>query len=382
MATGLRPLLARDPKEKHRASTQLELLFDLVSVIAIAAVTETLHHGISQGHGIAMLMNFIAIFAAIWWAWMNFTWFASAFDNGDALYAALTMVIIGGAVVFAGGVASITSSMDFSYAIAGWIVMRLGMIALWLRAAHSNPAYRDTALRYAAGIAIAQVLWTVLYFTTPPGSGTFLALFGAIFLVELLVPVVAERARETPWHRHHVIERYGLLTIIVFGEVLVSISLMFGKLYEGHLDLPLVMAAVSGLAIVFSLWWIYFLEGEHLGTTDFRRAITWGYGHVIVFASGALVAAGLGAVMDALTHHSQIDGAIAARWVGVPVAGFLFGLWLIRDRFLAGAMRHLLLAAAIVVACLAIFGAPIWLDAAAVVAIAAGRSTPVYENNP
>ena len=368
MQTAIRPLKARDPEEHHRAATQLELFFDLVSVIAIASITETLHHGISEGHGLGMLVNFIALFAVIWWAWMNFTWFASAFDNGDPLYILLTLVVMSGALVFAGGVSSIAESMTFSFALAGWIIMRLGMIALWLRAAYSNPDFRPTALRYAAGIAFAQVLWTALYFTTPASHGAFLLIYGVIFVVELMVPVVAERARETPWHRHHIIERYGLLNIIVLGEVLVSISLMFGKLYEGEFDLALVAAAASGLVIVFCLWWLYFAESEHLETTELGRALIWGYGHILVFASGALVAAGLGAVMDAVTHHSHIDAVTAVRWVNAPVAGYLFGLWLIRDRFLSGMLRrHVLLAAAIVVALFAVLGAPVWLCALALV---------------
>jgi low temperature requirement protein LtrA len=376
MTTSLRPLRARDPNETHRVATQLELLFDLVIVIAIAAVTETLHHGISQGHGPDMLVNFLALFIVIWWAWMNFTWFASAFDNGDALYVALTFVVMSGAAIFAGGVSSITESLNFSYALAGWIIMRIGMVALWLRAAASNPEYRSTALRYAAGIVIAQILWTVLYFTTPPGNWAFLPLYAAIFGAELLVPVIAEQARETPWHRHHVIERYGLLNIIVLGEVLLSISLMFGKLYEGHFNAPLILAAFSGLVIVFMLWWLYFVEPEHLSSKAFGRAFLWGYGHIIVFAAGTLVAAGLGATMDALTDHSKIGAMQAARWASAPVALYLFGLWLIRDRFLAGgARRHMLLAAAGVIGVFAVLGTPVWLTATAVVVTAIVRGT-------
>lgn len=62
------PLTARDPDEHHRAATTLELFFDLVSVIAIAAVTVGLHHAIAKGHGIEVLPRFVFLFLAIWWA--------------------------------------------------------------------------------------------------------------------------------------------------------------------------------------------------------------------------------------------------------------------------------------------------------------------------
>lgn len=376
MRAGLRPLIARDPREGHRAATQLELFFDLVSVVAIASVTVTLHHAISEGHGLEMLPNFIALFVVIWWAWMNFTWFASAFDNGDVPFVLLTMVVMAGAAVFAGGIGSITVSLNFSYALVGWIIMRIAMIALWLRAALSNPDYRRSALRYATGIAVAQVLWIALYFAMPPNHTAFLVVFTAIFLVELAVPVWAERARATPWHRHHMIERYGLLNIIVLGEVVVSISLMFGHLYEGQAEASLILAAVSGLVIVFALWGLYFIESEdHLETSQFRRAIIWGYGHVIVFAAGALVAAGLGAAMDVATHHSEIDAAAAAGWVAGPVALYQFGLWFIRDRFREGLLRqHLLLVGAGLAALMAAIGAPVWATAAMLVAVTSLRA--------
>jgi len=374
MPRGLRPLLARDPEEAHRAATQIELFFDLVIVIAVAAVALSLHHGISAGHGAGLLVNFLALFVVIWWAWMNFTWFASSFDNGDALYILLTLGVMSGAIIFAGGVGSIAESMDFSFALVGWVIMRIGMIALWLRAAAANPGYRRTAVSYAVGIAVAQVLWCLFYLATPPGSPWFLTLYAAIFVVELLVPVLSERQGATPWHRHHLIERYGSLNLIMLGEVLVSVALMFSQFYEGHFEPALIGAAVSGLVIVFTLWALYFMETEQLDTSSLRRALVWGYGHIIVFASGALFAAGLGAVMDVAIGHSEIDAAQAARWAVAPVAGYLFGLWFIRERFRSGGLRaHLLLLGSVVMAGLAASGAPIWVAAAGLVAIAALR---------
>lgn len=379
MTLALKPLEARDPDEAHRAATQLELFFDLVSVIAIAAVTATLHHAISEAHGLDMLPGFIFMFVAIWWAWMNFTWFASAFDNGDALYRVLVFVIMAGALTFAAGVSHIAETLDFAYGIAGWVIMRLGMIALWLRAAQSNEAFRTTALRYAAGIAIAQVLWVLLYLARPSSELLFYVFGIAIFIVEFAVPVYAESARQTPWHRHHIIERYGLLNIIVLGEVLLSISFMLGKLYEGHFDMALVVAAISGLVLVFALWWLYFLEEEHLGTSAFWRALLWGYGHIFIFASGALLGAGLGAYMDVLTDHSKVTAGVAAAYVNAAVVIYLFTLWLIRDRFADRGWRcHVLLAGAVLFVLLAFAGPPPWVSALAAIGVLIAR-VPVRE---
>ena len=43
-------------------------------------------------------------FVAIWWAWMNFTWFASAYDPDDVGYRLLAFVIMTGSLMLAAGV--------------------------------------------------------------------------------------------------------------------------------------------------------------------------------------------------------------------------------------------------------------------------------------
>lgn len=77
---------ARDPDEPHRASTPLELFFDLTFVVAIAQAGSSLHHELVDAHVENGLTGFGLAFFAIWWAWMNFTWFASAYDTDDATY--------------------------------------------------------------------------------------------------------------------------------------------------------------------------------------------------------------------------------------------------------------------------------------------------------
>src|SRR5688500_13988013 len=95
---------ARSPHEPHRAATPLELLFDLVFVVAIAEAASGLHHAIAAHHTADGLIGYAMVFFAIWWAWMNFTWFASAYDNDDVPYRLLVFVQITGALIVAGGV--------------------------------------------------------------------------------------------------------------------------------------------------------------------------------------------------------------------------------------------------------------------------------------
>jgi low temperature requirement protein LtrA len=370
MTAILRALRPRNPDEHHRVSTTLELFFDLVSVIAIAAITVGLHHAIAEGHGLAALPRFVFLFLAIWWAWMNLTWFASAFDNDDALYRVLVMVIMGGALIFAGGAGHIFETMDFSYGLVGWIIMRLGMVALWLRAASGHPDYRGTALRYALGITVAQIAWTGLYFLTPPGSTAFFAAGILCFAIEFATPAWAEGLKSTPFHRHHMIERYGLLMIISLGEVVLSISHGFSTLFGDHPTVNAAVVSASALVIVFCIWWVYFCEEDHLPSSRITVALSWGYGHVFIFMAAAMLGAAVAAMIDVATHHGQATEGDVAKWLGASMALGSAALWFTRDRQMTLSPRLKLAlpvqAAAFLVA--GVLGAPIWVFAMLAVA--------------
>ena len=142
---------ARSPHEAHRTATPLELLFDLVFVVAIAQAGEGLHHAVA-GHALEGLVGYLMVFFAIWWAWMNFTWFASAYDCDDVPYRLAVFVQIAGALVMAGGVSQMFEQRQPNAAVlGGYVLMRLALVGQWLRAAAADPPHRTTALRYAVG---------------------------------------------------------------------------------------------------------------------------------------------------------------------------------------------------------------------------------------
>jgi low temperature requirement protein LtrA len=342
-AARLRPMQARDVHQPHRVATSLELLFDLVTVIAVASAAAGLHHAIAGGHATDGVVRFAMAFFGIWWAWMNYTWFASAYDNDDVLFRLLTLAIMGGALAIASGIELFFKSLDLTMVVTGYVIMRVGMVVLWLRAALGDPARRTTALTYALGIALVQVYWAGLLWVHSSSSVRLTLLFALGAAFEIAVPALAERSGRTPWHRHHIIERYGLLNIIVLGETLLAGSLALRAVTGEHFQIALVRVALSSLVIVFSMWWLYFSKEEHLQSQDLGRSLTWGYGHVLIFAAGAAVGAGFAVVVDIVSGHAQVLLKVGNYAVAVPVALYLLGLWFVRDRFyFDGAARHVL----------------------------------------
>jgi low temperature requirement protein LtrA len=331
-ATGpwYRPMVARFPDEEHRTATVLELFFDLCFVVAVAQAAFGLHHQVADGHVGHGVVGYATVFFAIWWAWMNFTWFASAYDTDDVAYRVTTLVQISGALILAAGVPDAMAGSDFAVITLGYVVMRLAMVAQWLRAAGSDPPHRRSSLRFAAGIAALQVGW-VLRLALPEGLGY--AAFLVLVAAELAIPIWAERAAPTSWHPRHIAERYGLFTLIVLGECVLSSTLAIQTALDEDAALAdLATTAAGGLLTVFAMWWLYFSKEAHEFLTSLRAAIVWGYGHYLVFASAAAVGAGLAVNVDLVTHHAAIGPGAAAAAFTIPVALFLLAVWALQVR--------------------------------------------------
>ena len=325
-----RRMLARATDEEHRSATVLELFFDLCFVVAVASAASALHHEVAADHVGDGVVGYVTVFFAIWWAWMNFTWFASAYDTDDVPYRLTTLVQIAGALILAAGVPEAMAGGDFAVITVGYVVMRLAMVTQWLRAAGSDPPHRRSALRYAVGIAALQVGWVLrLLLPESLGYAGFLVLVAA----ELAVPIWAERAAPTTWHPRHIAERYGLFTLIVLGECVLASSLAIQTALEEDAALAdLATTAAGGLLTVFGMWWLYFAKESHEFLTSLRVAIVWGYGHYLVFASAAAVGAGLAVNVDYLTDHAAIGARGAAAAFTIPVALFLLAVWALQVR--------------------------------------------------
>ena len=316
------PVVARDPAEPHRASTPLELLFDLCFVVAIAFAASELHHAVAEEHLWPQLLSYLMVFFSIWWAWMNFTWFASAFDPDDVPHRLLTLVQIAGVLVLAAGIPPAFEEDDFGIVTVGYLVMRLPQIAHWLRVAAADRAHRATALRYAAGLAIVQVCWALRLLL--PGAWLFAAFF-VLVAAELAVPIWAERTGVTTWHPGHIAERYGLFTLLVLGEGVLGATVTVQSAISEGISGSLLCVALAGLLVIFGLWWSYFTRPAEEGLRGTSRAsFAWGYAHFVVFAALAAVGAGIEVIAETAAHHTHLSAPAAAFALAIPAAIALF----------------------------------------------------------
>jgi len=345
--------MERDPDEHHRVATPLELFVDLASVIAIASAAAGLHHALAEGHYAEGLLVFLITFFAIWLAWLNYTWFASAFDDGSLSFKLATFVFLSGSLVMAAGVTEFTHIHLIRVMVIGYVIMRLAMVYLWFAAARGSDRYRATCLRYGGSILAVQIYWVILGLFLWQWTVPMLGLFAIGAILELIIPFWSERAGMTPWHRHHIMERYSLLTIIVLGETLLSTSFALRETFDaGEVDLALIRLAISAAIITFAMWWLYFTRDDSLQGREVWRVFTWGYGHIPVFGGAAAVGAGVAATIDMQTHHAHAPIAAGYWAMAIAVAVYLAGLTIAREVFnLTGMNRFILLAAALLALC-------------------------------
>ena len=76
-----------------------------------------------------------------------------------------------------------------------------------------------------------------------------------LLLLELAGPVLAERLHGgTPWHAHHIAERYGLLTIIALGEGVVgTVAALSASVQEQGWTLDAALVGLAGTGRTFGM---------------------------------------------------------------------------------------------------------------------------------
>jgi low temperature requirement protein LtrA len=362
-----RTFAGRDPDEEHRSATPLELLYDLTFVVAFGTAANELARYLADGRVGTAILGFAFASFAVAWAWINYSWFASAYDTDDWVMRLATMVQMLGVIVLALGLAQMFASIDEGGAIdirvmvAGYVVMRVPMIFLWARAARDDPGRRSAAITYIWTISVAQVFWVALAIVALP-LGPTLALFVVFIGVEMVGPFVAERRKGgTPWHADHIAERYGLLVIITLGEgILGTVASIIAVVHgDAGWTVEAGVVAFAGIGLIFATWWTYFvIPWADVLSAHRERSFLWGYGHIVVFASLAAIGAGLHVAAYYLDHETTLGAVGTVLSTAIPFAIYTAALYALYAAFtrhadlfhlalLAGTMAVLVLSVAL-----------------------------------
>jgi low temperature requirement protein LtrA len=364
-------MTGRDPDELHRVATPLELLFDLTFVVAFGVAAEQLAHLLAEGHLASGLIGFSFAMFGVCWAWVNFSWFASAYDTEDWPFRAATMVQMVGVLIFSLGLPDLFRSLDEGHhvnntvMVAGYVVMRVAMVFQWSRAATQDPARRSACLTYMTTILVAQVGWVLLLLVETSILRYFL-LIVPLILIELSGPWIAEtRKGGTPWHAHHIAERYSLLAIIALGEgVIGTVASLSAVVEHQGWSLDAALVGVAGTGLTFGMWWTYFLlPSAAILAAHRERAFRWGYAHILIFAAIAATGAGLQVAASFIEDQARIGGVATVLSVTIPVGLFVLVVYALHTYLVGeGDPFHL----SLLVGTAVVLAAAVWMATAGV----------------
>ncbi len=283
---------------ENRHATWLELFFDLVFVASIGVITHHLAH-VHDGHlDAAHALLFPLEFVPVWWIWATHTLFANRYDADGKPHRLASLAIMMLMVTMSGflgaGLADASGLFVWFY-----VAIRIVLAGTFLTARGPDGGARcaQTMGRVVAlGAAIAA---SALLFESPLRQIVFL---GSIAFEMVAAVVISLGASALPVHRSHLVERVGLLSIILLGESVISLVAGLRGIAWGPLSLA---AAVTGFLMLCAIWWIYFDSFEFL-----ERAKRDRHGFVLLY-SHVLLLLGLGVLASTIGHAVRADTGMA-----------------------------------------------------------------------
>jgi len=309
--------------------TRLELFFDLVFVFALTQVTALMA---DQPSGEGVLRGML-ILSVLWWCWVGYAWLGNVVraDEGVirlAMFGAMAAMFVLALTIpesFDDLPGGLPGPVVFA---AGYFVVRVAHLLLFLAISRNDPALRRQVLRFAPSVILGTSFLLIASQLDGPAQT-------AMWATALVADYLGTRlAGASGWRVNsagHFAERHGLIIIVALGESIVSIGIGVTEL---PISWPIVFAAALGLALSAGLWWAYFdvaaLDSEHAlaaaeGEKRARLARDgYSYLHLPMIAGIILLSLGLKKVLGYVggdDGHSWVDPLY-----GVPLIALYGGV--------------------------------------------------------
>lgn len=323
------------------------------------------------------MLAFAITMLATLWAWVEYTWLASAFDNDDWVFRVLTLLQMAGVIVLTIGVPVLFSAsaegerIGGGIMVLGYIIMRIAVVMQWLRVASHNPEWRRFAVSYAIAVSLVQMLW-VVWIMLPLSFTLGLVLLVVTWVLDLSVPTLVARwsrpdgLASLPWNAHHLAERYALITIIALGETVIGTVTAAQEIAEDDgWNWATALVIAIGVVISFSLWWVYFLLPSGIALSVRRDKVgPWAYGHLPMLASIVATGGGLHLLGYLYSSKYEVSAVTAVSVVAVPIMVFMLCVaclhgWLVSS-FTRNPAHFIAFGAPIVAIVGAALGWPVW----------------------
>lgn len=287
----------------------LELFFDLVFVVIVAQLAHRLAaHPDWVGVG-----WFMFLFYAVWSSWTNGTLYYDLHGTDDVSVRVFTFAQMLAVAVMGVFVADVPGegSTGFALAYAANVAV---LVVIWFRTGLHDASHRPASIPYSTAYLISALVFVASVFVETPGRYW---MWAAGLLIEVLGQVIAFRRWTPPGHQPgdavigvtpSLVERLGLLMIIVLGEVIVGAV-------NGMADIEVlggdgIAIGLLGVLVAIGLWWIYFDLVSHREPISSRSQL-WLHLHLPLAMA---IAAGGAGVLNTV-EHAAAALPDAVRWL-------------------------------------------------------------------
>lgn len=281
----------------------IELFYDLVYVVVIARAAHHLAENLTwRGVG-----EFAVIFGMIWLAWLNGTVYHDLHGREDGrsrTYIFLQMGILAVLAVYTADAGSV-AGRGFA---STYTVFLMLLTWMWYTVRRQDAGrLASTTAKYLAGMASSVVILVVSIFLADDARVMLWAFFLLAWVV-LSFSMRREFATSDVSATDSTVERFGLFTIIVLGEVVVGVVT---GLSEAARDFRVMATGLIGLGIGFGVWWTYFdFVGRRHPRSD--SEVLWMFSHLPI---GMGIAAAGAALVSLVEQAGEQRAPAASAWV-------------------------------------------------------------------
>jgi low temperature requirement protein LtrA len=314
-----RPPRAHGEVIADRQVSNLELFYDLVYV---AVIGQAAHH-LAEHVTVRGLAEFAVVFALIWIAWINGSLYLELHGREDGrtrsiVFAQMSILVL--LAVFTADAAD-GSGRGFAVVYATYQVVQTGLwYSVWRQDRRDYSEYQALAGAYVVGmgVSVAVIGASALLAATP--RLLVWAGLGVAWIVGIVLAARSSRVGLGLTPTDSLVERFGLFTIIVLGEVVLGVV---AGLSAAQRDTKTVITGLLALWLGFGLWWIYFdLVGRRLPRADGAAVSNWVMSHLPI--TGSITAAGAGMVsLIGHAHDARTPASTSWLLAGAVATGLL-----------------------------------------------------------
>ncbi|TCS32579.1 NADPH:quinone reductase-like Zn-dependent oxidoreductase [Paucimonas lemoignei] len=294
--------------ESKRHATWLELFFDLILVVTIGDVTHILSHT-HEGHlDPLQFWKFVLIFIPLWWVWASHTMYANRFDADDRKHRLATLFIMFLLIIISGLIGQ-RFLASFEAIVVCYVSSKYIIAMMYFVSKHRHQ--ESVGLTTVVGrviLAGATISLASLLFPAPQQYVVFY--LGILFDLLAFIFFLPQRLQLIPVHTEHLIVRVGLLTIIMLGESVISLST---GLADISWTVERLLTAATGFVMISSIWWVYFDSFHLLSEQKLTTGHSILYSHLFVFIGLSILAN--------LIRHAILDDMVVSDFRVLSVIG-------------------------------------------------------------